>query len=128
MHLKSCQLDIVISTYVFRLTMEKLLIVDDDAGIRSQLRWGLGKSYQVLLAEDAQQALEQFRTHQPKVVSLDLGLPPDVDGASEGLRVLSEIIGQGKGTKVVVVSGNEDRANALKAIETRRLRFLQQAG
>src|SRR5512139_4280574 len=97
--------------------MEKLLIVDDDAGIRSQLRWGLGKSYQVLLAEDARQALEQFRIHQPKVVSLDLGLPPDSNGASEGLRVLGEILGQGKGTKVVVVSGTEDRNHALKAIE-----------
>ena len=97
--------------------MDKLLIVDDDAGIRNQLRWGLAKSYQVLLAEDAHQALEQFRTHQPKVVSLDLGLPPDVDGASEGLRALGEILGQGRGTKVVVVSGSEDRNHALKAIE-----------
>ena len=97
--------------------MEKLLIVDDDAGIRNQLRWGLAKSYQVLLAEDAHQALEQFRTHKPLVVSLDLGLPPDVGGASEGLRVLGEILGQGRGTKVVVVSGSEDRNHALKAIE-----------
>jgi len=97
--------------------MEKLLIVDDDEGIRSQLRWGLGKSYQVLLAEDARQALEQFRTHQPQVVSLDLGLPPDADGATEGLRVLGEILSQGKGTKVVVVSGSDDRSHALKAIE-----------
>ena len=105
--------------------MEKLLIVDDDEGIRNQLRWGLGKSYQVLLAEDANQALEQFRSHQPKVVSLDLGLPPDVDGVSEGLRALAEIIGQGKGTKVVVVSGNEDRVNALKAIELGAYDFCQ---
>jgi two-component system, NtrC family, response regulator len=97
--------------------MEKLLIVDDDAGIRSQLRWGLTKSYEVLLAEDAGQALGLFRAHQPKVVSLDLGLPPDANGASEGLRLLGDILGQGKGTKVVVVSGSEDRNHALRAIE-----------
>lgn len=96
--------------------MESILIVDDDSGIRKQLKWGLEKDYKVLLAEDGRKALELFRQHEPKVVSLDLGLPPDADGASEGLRVLEEILAQDKGTKVVVVSGNEDHNNALAAV------------
>ncbi len=96
--------------------MESILIVDDDSGIRKQLKWGLDKHYKVLFAENGRKALELFKQHEPKVVSLDLGLPPDADGASEGLRVLEEILSQGKGTKVVVVSGNEDRKNALAAV------------
>ena len=96
--------------------MDSILVVDDDSGIRKQLKWGLDKDYKVLLAEDGRKALELFRKHEPKVVSLDLGLPPDADGASAGLRVLEEILAQGKGTKVVVVSGNEDHNNALAAI------------
>jgi len=96
--------------------MDSILIVDDDGGIRKQLKWGLGKGYKVLLAEDGKKALQLFKQHEPKVVTLDLGLPPDADGASEGLRVLEEILTQGKGTKVVVVSGNEDRKNALAAV------------
>ncbi|NOR49567.1 MAG: PEP-CTERM-box response regulator transcription factor [Desulfuromonadales bacterium] len=96
--------------------MESILVVDDDSGIRKQLKWGLKKNYKVLLAADGRKALELFKQHKPKVVSLDLGLPPDANGASEGLRVLEEILAQGQGTKVVVVSGNEDRNNALAAI------------
>ncbi|MDT8445144.1 MAG: response regulator, partial [Desulfuromonadales bacterium] len=96
--------------------MESILIVDDDSGIRKQLKWGLEKNYKVLLAEDGRKALELFQQHEPKVVSLDLGLPPDADGASEGLRVLEEILAAGKDTKVIVVSGNEDRSNALAAV------------
>lgn len=96
--------------------MESILIVDDDSGIRKQLKWGLEKNYKVLFAEDGRKALELFQQHEPKVVSLDLGLPPDADGASEGLRVLEEILAAGKDTKVIVVSGNEDRSNALAAV------------
>ena len=105
--------------------MDSILVVDDDSGIRKQLKWGLVKDYKVLLAEDGRKALELFRKHEPKVVSLDLGLPPDADGASEGLRVLEEILSQGKGTKVVVVSGNEDRNNALAAITLGAYDFCQ---
>ncbi len=79
----------------------------------------------MLLAADGRKALELFKQHKPKVVSLDLGLPPDANGASEGLRVLEEILAQGKGTKVVVVSGNEDRNNALAAITLGAYDFYQ---
>lgn len=105
--------------------MESILVVEDDSGIRRQLKWGLDKEYKVLLAEDGKKALELFMKHEPKVVSLDLGLPPDADGASEGLRVLEEILAQGKSTKIVVVSGNEDRNNALRAINLGAYDFCQ---
>ncbi len=97
--------------------MEKLLLVDDSPEIRKQLKWGLAKEYRVLLAESVDQALKLFEQHQPKVVTLDLGLPPDVDGASEGLRCLQTILQQQPNCKVIVLSGNEDHQNALAAID-----------
>jgi two-component system NtrC family response regulator len=97
--------------------VEKLLIVDDSSEICKQLKWGLGKEYQVLLAQDADEALKLFRRHKPRVLTLDLGLPPDVDGASEGLRCLSEVLHEQAETKVIVLSGNEERGNALKAVQ-----------
>jgi len=97
--------------------VDKLLIVDDSSEICKQLKWGLNKDYDVLLAEDVGGALKLFNKHRPKVVTLDLGLPPDVDGATEGLRCLEEILHQQPDTKVVVLSGNEDRNNALKAVK-----------
>jgi two-component system NtrC family response regulator len=97
--------------------LEKLLIVDDSGDIRKQLKWGLAKSYKILLAESVDEALKLFRQHNPKVVTLDLGLPPDIDGASEGLRCLEVILRQEPSTKVIVLSGNEDHANALTAVD-----------
>ena len=97
--------------------MEKLLIVDDSSEICKQLKWGLNKDYDVLLAEDVAGALKLFGKHAPKVVTLDLGLPPDVDGATEGLRCLEQILRRQPDTKVVVLSGNEERNNALKAVQ-----------
>ena len=96
--------------------MKKLLIVDDSHEIRKQLKWGLGKEYQVLLAESVDEAIKLFIKHSPDVVTLDLGLPPDIDGASEGLRCLQLILQNRPETKVIVLSGNEDHANALAAV------------
>ncbi|MEZ4600305.1 MAG: PEP-CTERM-box response regulator transcription factor [Syntrophotaleaceae bacterium] len=96
--------------------MEKLLIVDDSPEIHQQLKWGLKKDYRLLLARDAGEALRLFNEHLPDVVTLDLGLPPDADGATEGLRCLQELLSQKPATKVIVLSGNEERANALKAV------------
>ena len=98
-------------------SMETILIVDDDSGIRKQLKWGLDKDYKVLLAEDGKSAMKLFQKHSPKIVALDLGLPPDADGATEGLHVLEEILARSNSTKIIIVSGNEDRNNALKAID-----------
>ncbi|MDY0263353.1 PEP-CTERM-box response regulator transcription factor [Syntrophotalea acetylenica] len=97
--------------------MKKLLIIDDSPEICKQLKWGLGKEYQVLLAQDVEEALTLFTRHKPKVLTLDLGLPPDVDGATEGLRCLEQILREQPDTKVIVLSGNENRDNALQAVQ-----------
>ncbi len=92
-----------------------LLLVEDDPGLQTQLRWALD-GYQVEVAGDRESALEKFREDPVPIVILDLGLPPDRAGASEGLRCLTEILGFAPGTKVIVSSGNEERANAIAAI------------
>ncbi|MEJ2253360.1 MAG: PEP-CTERM-box response regulator transcription factor [Nitrospirota bacterium] len=97
--------------------MEKLLIVDDSEEIRKQLKWGLGKDYAMLLAGDVEEGLSLFRKHRPKVVTLDLGLPPREEVAEEGMRCLREILLLSPPTKVVVVTGNDERENALQAIQ-----------
>ena len=71
--------------------MEKLLIVEDDLGIQKQLKWSLS-DYEVVLAGDRESAISAVRRHEPKVVTLDLGLPPDETNASEGLACLEEIL------------------------------------
>ena len=105
--------------------MEKLLIVDDNEEIRKHLRWGLGKEYQVLQAGSAEEALAIFAQHRPKTVTLDLGLPPDADGSSEGLRALERILGAAPQTKVIVVTGNGERAVALRAVQLGAYDFYQ---
>jgi two-component system NtrC family response regulator len=97
--------------------MEKLLIVDDNEEIRKQLKWGLAKDYSVLLAGNADEALALFRKHRPKVVTLDLGLPPHEDGTAEGFRCLEGALNEQPAAKVIVITGNDERENALKAID-----------
>ncbi|WP_045220251.1 PEP-CTERM-box response regulator transcription factor [Desulfonatronum thioautotrophicum] len=97
--------------------MNKLLIIDDNEDIRQQLKWGLGKSYSLVLAGDVDQALTLFRRHKPAVVTLDLGLPPHEDNSEEGFRCLREILAMEPTTKVIVITGNDDQENALKAIQ-----------
>ncbi|MBL9138062.1 MAG: PEP-CTERM-box response regulator transcription factor [Verrucomicrobiales bacterium] len=93
-----------------------LLIVDDDEEIRSQLRWALTAEYDVVQAGDRAEALAKFREHRPAVVLLDLGLPPSPASPVEGLSTLSEIITEERLAKVVIVSGQGERANAMQAI------------
>src|SRR4030067_1526546 len=95
----------------------KLLIVDDDEVIRNQMKWALANDYDVLLAEDRESALEQVRRHRPMLIALDLGLPPARREAAEGLRTLGEILSLVPQAKVIVITGNQEKANALKAIE-----------
>jgi two-component system NtrC family response regulator len=94
---------------------KKLLVVEDDAGLQRQLRWSLD-AYEVFVAGDREMALTLLRRHQPPVVTMDLGLPPDADGATEGLALLQQITAIAPDTKVVILSGNRDRANVLKAV------------
>ena len=91
------------------------MIVDDDPGVRRTLKWSLG-DYDLITAADRTSALSQFRKHRPAVVALDMGLPPAVDDASEGLAILDAILTLEPTTKVIVVSGNNERENALRAI------------
>ncbi len=94
---------------------QKLLVVEDDKGLQKQLRWSFD-AWEVAVADDRDSALAQLRRHQPAVVTMDLGLPPDPDGASEGLATLQHILAAAPATKIIVLSGNQDRANALKAV------------
>jgi two-component system NtrC family response regulator len=93
----------------------KVLVVEDDPGVQTQVRWSLD-DYEVICAGDRQEALGQLRRHEPQVVTLDLGLPPDPGGASEGLAALQEILSLSPRTKIIVITGNEDHANAVKAV------------
>lgn len=99
------------------MTKPKILIVDDDETIRSQMRWALTKDYEVLEAGDRLSALKIMDSEHPSVVLLDLGLPPQPRDATEGLQALCEIIGKDSTIKVIMVTGNTERGNALKAIE-----------
>lgn len=92
-----------------------LLLVEDDPGLQTQLRWALD-DFEVEVAGDRETAVARFRDVPVPIVILDLGLPPDPAGASEGLRCLREILALAPETKVIVSSGNEDRANAVAAI------------
>lgn len=102
----------------------KLLIVEDDEGIQRQLRWSF-EDYEVLIAGDRASAIEILRAEEPKVVTLDLGLPPDPDGATEGLATLEEILSLSPDTKVIMVSGNEERQNAMQAVALGAYDFYQ---
>ncbi|MDR6847049.1 putative PEP-CTERM system response regulator [Sphingomonas sp. BE270] len=93
----------------------KLLIVEDDLGLQRQLRWAY-EGYEVLTAIDRATALDAVRAAEPAVVTLDLGLPPDPDGTSEGFATLAEILRLKPDTKVIVASGHGARESALQAI------------
>ena len=102
----------------------KLLIVDDDEEIRTQMRWGLAKDYEVFQAEDRASALAVFRAEQPSVILLDLGLPPSPATPEEGLAILSELLTQDRLVKVVIISGQGEKETALRAIGSGAYDFL----
>lgn len=94
---------------------KNLLVIEDDPGLQKQLRWSFD-AYNVLVAGDRESALTQLKKHKPAVVTMDLGLPPDPDGATEGLATLQQILACAPDTKVIVLTGNQDHAHAVKAI------------
>ena len=103
----------------------KLLIVEDDEEIRAQMKWALAGDYAVWLTADRQAAMEVLRTERPAVVTLDLGLPPHPSDATEGLATLDEILEVDRLTKVIIISGNSDRTNALQAVERGAYDFIE---
>ena len=92
-----------------------LLIVEDDPALQKQLRWSFDQ-FETLTAGDRETALAQIHRHAPPVVTMDLGLPPDADSVSEGFRLLEQILSAAPETKVIVLTGQNDRTNALRAI------------
>ena len=101
-----------------------LLIVDDDVGLLRQLRWAFS-DHKVYSAGTRQEAIDLVKTEAIPVAILDLGLPPDPDGASEGLATLSEILAAAPATKVIIATGNETREHALRAIALGAYDFYQ---
>ncbi|HTV40848.1 MAG TPA: PEP-CTERM-box response regulator transcription factor [Candidatus Sulfotelmatobacter sp.] len=94
----------------------RLLIVEDDDEIRTQMKWALGKDYQLHLVENRAAALDAFRSARPQVVLLDLGLPPKPASPDEGLAALSEILAADRLTKVIIVTGQSDKEIAIQAV------------
>lgn len=106
------------------MSKHKLLIVDDDEEIRTQMKWALAGDYEVFLAEDRSSAIDTFRTAQPDAVLLDLGLPPHPGNPTEGLAILSEVLSIDRLTKVIIVSGQGEKQSAMNAIGSGAYDFL----
>lgn len=102
----------------------KLLVVEDDEGLQRQLKWSY-EDYEVIIAGDRATAIDMLRLHEPAVVTLDLGLPPDPDGTTEGFATLETILKLKPDTKVIVASGHGARESALKAIALGAYDFYQ---
>lgn len=105
-------------------TLPKLLVVEDDPGLQAQLKWAY-EDFQVIIAGDQASAIAALRAEAPDVVTLDLGLPPDPDGVTEGFAVLDEIMALKPDTKVIVASGHGAHESALAAIARGAYDFYQ---
>jgi len=95
----------------------RLLVIDDDEDLRSQMRWALTDEFAIALAGSREEAIEKARAEPPAVVTLDLGLPPHPGGVEEGFATLDALRAADAGVKVVVITGREDRAHALRAVD-----------
>ena len=104
--------------------LKPLLVVEDNPGLQKQLKWSFD-GYDVHVAADRSSAIKQMKQCQIPVVTLDLGLPPDTANATEGLAALGEMLKLAPHSKVIVVTGNDDRQNALKAISIGAYDFYQ---
>ena len=102
----------------------RLLIVDDDETIRTQMKWALTQDYDVHFAENRKGALEAFEANPPSVTLLDLGLPPRPNECDEGLAALSEILAVDGPAKVIIVSGQGEKRNAIEAVGAGAYDFL----
>jgi len=102
---------------------QPLLIVEDDLSLQKQLKWSLDR-FEAVLAQDVASAVLQFRRHSPAVVTMDLGLPPDQDSVSEGFKCLEKLLELDPSAKVIVLTGQNDQDNALRAIRMGAYDFL----
>jgi two-component system NtrC family response regulator len=102
----------------------QLLIIDDDEANRTQMKWALSQDYDVHFAEDRKQALEAFEANPPTVTLLDLGLPPRPNECDEGLATLADILALDSAAKVIVISGQSEKQNALQAVGAGAYDFL----
>jgi two-component system NtrC family response regulator len=94
----------------------KLLVVDDDEDLRTQMKWALADEYDVILAGDRREALERLKETRPSLVTLDLGLPPEPSGVGEGFATLADIQSIDGSVRVIVITGREEREYALQAV------------
>src|SRR5579864_8516362 len=101
-----------------------LLIVDDDPEIRTQMKWALNSDYDVILAQDRAGALESFKSSSPSVTLLDLGLPPNPNGIEEGLATLSDLLEVDRQAKIIIISGQAEKKNAIEAVGAGAYDFL----
>ena len=103
--------------------LQPLLVVEDDLALQKQIKWSLD-GYESVLANDRESAMAQLRRHGSPVVTMDLGLPPDADSVSEGFKLLEQILAAAPDTKVIVLTGQNGQANALKAVAMGAYDFL----
>src|SRR3990167_9360421 len=96
-------------------TVRSLLIVEDDLALQKQIKWSLDR-FESVTASDRESAMAQLRKSNPAVVTMDLGLPPDADSVSEGFKLLEQIMAADPNIKVIVLTGQNDQANALRAV------------
>jgi two-component system, NtrC family, response regulator len=102
----------------------KILIVDDDEAIRTQMKWALDGDYEVYFAQDRSEAIAAFAANSPAVTLLDLGLPPRLNESDEGLAVLSDVLAMDNTAKVVIISGQNEKQNAIEAVGAGAYDFL----
>ena len=107
------------------MTKPILLVVDDDADLRTQMKWALTEEYEVVLAGDRPEALQRLQEVRPAVVTLDLGLPPKAAGVEEGFAALEAILRAEPATKVIVITGRDEREHALTAVSQGAYDFFQ---
>ena len=91
------------------------MIVEDDPALQKQMRWAFDQ-FETVVASNREEAIAQLRRHEPAIVTMDLGLPPAPDDVTEGFRLLGEILALAPDTKVVVLTGQHDRENAVRAV------------
>jgi len=94
----------------------KILIVDDDDEVRTQMKWALASEYEVLLAENRKGALDMLKQHRPEAMTLDLGLPPSPGDTREGFAALADLLHADPSLKVIVITGQDEKRNGMQAI------------